>query len=223
MLLNYSTRLISISDTAAHWENESWYNSSATSIQVTEPYGATITPAAARALLTTATRTAYGLRQRVEAIGAIAWNQAVSIWLSTITLLPQVCAVSLDLNFRDEKYLQKKTVAKHYALIYLITGRCATDRPVFVVNIWNWKKQLCDGGSASYGALQCSNKNGGCPGSYNNNCNPNIVWSGTAASSTYHYYRYLNSGAFSENSYYSTQAYGVRCVPDLDFFKRKRF
>ena len=82
-------------------------------------------------------------------------------------------------------------------------------------------RQLCDGGSASYGAVQCSNKNGGCPGSYNNNCNPNIVWSGAAASSTYHYYRYLNSGSFTENSYYSTQAFGVRCVLDLKFLEAK--
>ena len=76
-------------------------------------------------------------------------------------------------------------------------------------------KQLCDN-SSGYGALQCKNLSGGCPGSNNNNCYPNNVWSGTPSGSNYVNHN-LNSGTF--NGPYNnvpTNAFGVRCVLDLN-------
>ena len=77
-------------------------------------------------------------------------------------------------------------------------------------------KQLCDGGSASRGALQCTNKSGGCPGSNNSNCYPNQVWSGTSSGSSY-YNSYLNSGTWNAPYLIApTYAFSVRCVLDLN-------
>ncbi len=72
--------------------------------------------------------------------------------------------------------------------------------------------QLCDYKSG-YGALQCYYTSS-CPGSYNGNCIPNNVWSGTISGSNY-YRGNLNSGTFTVNSNVSTYAFGVRCVLDL--------
>ncbi len=81
--------------------------------------------------------------------------------------------------------------------------------------------KLCDWNSG-YGALQCNYHNTGCKGAIADDCYPNFVWSGTASGSS-HYNRNLNSGTFNENSNGVTYAFGVRCVLDLDFLKRKRF
>lgn len=77
-------------------------------------------------------------------------------------------------------------------------------------------QQLCDYKSG-YGALQCNNKSGGCPGSNNGNCYPNIVWSGeeVPSQSGYYYHGNLNSGTFyatTSNYNIYTNARGVRCV-----------
>ncbi len=54
------------------------------------------------------------------------------------------------------------------------------------------------------------------------NCNPNIVWSGTKDSA--YSDRYLNSGTFNYEALSAgTYALTVRCVPDLDFLKQKKF
>ena len=83
----------------------------------------------------------------------------------------------------------------------------------------NYRLQLCDYYSG-YGALQCQNRSG-CTGAAGNNCNPNYVWSGTLNSGTNYYNRYLNSGTFNNNWNDHTNAFSVRCVPDLDFLKQK--
>jgi len=85
--------------------------------------------------------------------------------------------------------------------------------------------QLCDGNSG-YGALQCNNAYS-CPGSYNGNCNPNYVWSGSMVDSSQYYRGFgLESGTFANfaNSCGSgmygkcitTWAFGVRCVLDVN-------
>ena len=57
--------------------------------------------------------------------------------------------------------------------------------------------------------------NSGCPGSKDNNCYPNIVWSGTYTGSEVYEAR-LNNGAFSLYTTALTYAESVRCVPDLN-------
>jgi len=81
-------------------------------------------------------------------------------------------------------------------------------------------KQLCDRDSG-YGALQCKYTTSGCLGSNNNYCYPNLIWSGTESSTTGHYRGKLNSGSFSVSGNTSTNAEGVRCVPDLIYLKQK--
>ena len=78
--------------------------------------------------------------------------------------------------------------------------------------------------TSGYGALQCNPRSSGCPGSNNNYCEPNVVWSGELKSGTNYYYGNLNSGTFyasTGNNANYTNAYGVRCVLDLDFIKQK--
>ncbi len=65
--------------------------------------------------------------------------------------------------------------------------------------------------------MQCYPNTSGCPGSYNNNCYPNIIWSGTLNSGSNYYYRNLNSGTLNESNYPNTGAFGVRCVLDLRY------
>ena len=62
---------------------------------------------------------------------------------------------------------------------------------------------------------------GGCPGSADNNCWPNGVWSGNIASGTNYHIFWLNSGSFNSNTNPYTLAGGVRCVPDLKFLEAK--
>jgi len=77
--------------------------------------------------------------------------------------------------------------------------------------------RLCDAWSG-YGALQCNPANS-CPGSADNNCYPNIIWSGILKSGTNYYARYLQNGTFNSDTYSlgSTYALTVRCVLDLKF------
>ncbi len=84
----------------------------------------------------------------------------------------------------------------------------------------NYRQQLCDRYSG-YGALQCQKLSGGCPGSADNNCWPNGVWSGNIASGTNYHIFWLNSGSFNSNTNPYTLAGGVRCVPDLKFLEAK--
>ena len=81
-------------------------------------------------------------------------------------------------------------------------------------------RQLCDNYSGK-GALQCQNLSGGCPGSSDNNCYPNYVWSGTADGSNYYNFN-LNSGTFNQNSHVPTRARSVRCVLDLNLCPKLR-
>ena len=85
--------------------------------------------------------------------------------------------------------------------------------------------QLCDN-NAGYGTLQCRNV-GSCPGSYNGNCNPNYVWSGSMVDTNVYYRGFgLESGTFANfanscgtNMYgkcITTWAFGVRCVLDVN-------
>ncbi len=104
-----------------------------------------------------------------------------------------------------------RTSNEYLAYTYALTVRCVLDLTT---------DKLCDGNSG-YGALRCSNKSSGCPGSYNNNCNPNYMWSGTAQSSSGYYPYYLNSGTLNASSNYTyTYAYSVRCVLDLKKHKK---
>ncbi len=74
--------------------------------------------------------------------------------------------------------------------------------------------QLC-GWNSDYGALQCHHLGSGCPGTFNNICYPNYVWSGTSESSGYYGFTLNNNGNFGVSSYYeTTRARGVRCVVD---------
>ena len=88
--------------------------------------------------------------------------------------------------------------------------------------------QLCDNlESSKYGAARCYYLAGGCQGSYNTNCNPNYVWSGSVVdSSSYHRGFGFESGAFANFSNscgtgmngkcITNWAFGVRCVLDLN-------
>ena len=82
--------------------------------------------------------------------------------------------------------------------------------------------QLCDANSG-YGVLRCNWRNGGCPGSADNNCNPNIVWSGELKSGTNYFARYLQNGTFNSDTYSLdyTNALSVRCVLGFDFLGMK--
>ncbi|MCX4274547.1 MAG: hypothetical protein OSJ27_02055 [Candidatus Gastranaerophilales bacterium] len=75
--------------------------------------------------------------------------------------------------------------------------------------------------------MQCNRHTSGCPGADGNNCNPNILWAGTVANpppcgDNCYYDGYLNGGTFNINTN-TLDAFGVRCVPDLDFLKRRGF
>ncbi len=78
--------------------------------------------------------------------------------------------------------------------------------------------------------LDLTNPTDTCPGSYDNNCWPNHVWSGTLRATSYYSGFQLNSGAFGmtgacdgTGKCNSTNAFGVRCVLDLIFLKWKIF
>ena len=73
--------------------------------------------------------------------------------------------------------------------------------------------KLCDNWSG-YSSAYCNNSNS-CPGSNNDNCNPNIVWSGTVNGSSNAYNYNLNSGSWNQNNNYRTNAFSVRCVTDF--------
>ena len=76
-----------------------------------------------------------------------------------------------------------------------------------------------------YGTLQCSTAIGSCPGSANNNCYPQGVWSFKQVSSTHSWVPELLSGSLyeynGEAGHVTTQAFGVRCVLDLNFNRVK--
>jgi len=56
----------------------------------------------------------------------------------------------------------------------------------------------------------------------NNNCYPNAVWSGSTYTGSTYYDGYLNNGNFNgPHSGNNSAAVSVRCVPDLDFSKKK--
>jgi len=83
--------------------------------------------------------------------------------------------------------------------------------------------KLCDANSGK-GALQCYWSTS-CPGANGNNCNPYNVWSGDKQRTDYYYNGNLNSGTFyatTGNYNYYTNAFGVRCVLDLNSPKQKR-
>ncbi len=101
-------------------------------------------------------------------------------------------------------------------------GTSTYARGVRCVPDLNRKLQLCDYYSG-YGTIQCSSKSSGCTGANNNNCWPNHVWSGTLRSSDYYSGFQLNRGAIGmtgacdgTGKCISTNAFGVRCVPDLN-------
>ena len=78
--------------------------------------------------------------------------------------------------------------------------------------------QLCDAWESSkYGAAQCYWLGGGCQGSYNSNCYPYGLWSGSTSSEAGSYHnRELQSGAYNVAlTRQSTYAFSVRCVLDL--------
>ncbi len=70
----------------------------------------------------------------------------------------------------------------------------------------------CDSVSSEAGSVRCWYLKDGCPGSANNNCNPNNVWSFTEASSGVYYNRNLNTGVFYPNQNSHTYAFSARCV-----------
>ena len=72
--------------------------------------------------------------------------------------------------------------------------------------------KLCDWNSG-YSSAYCNNSNS-CPGSNNDNCNPNYVWSGGSPSSSVYSYN-LNKGSWSGNTDTPTYAQSVRCVTDF--------
>ena len=76
---------------------------------------------------------------------------------------------------------------------------------------------------SGYGTLQCFRGTDGCPGAYESNCYPYVVWSGTphtTESESYHGH-YMDKGVFhsNPNQPHITRAYGVRCVLELEFEK----
>ena len=96
--------------------------------------------------------------------------------------------------------------------------RCVLDLNVETQNL---QTKLCDSASGK-GALQCSSKSSGCPGSNNNNCNPYRVW-GTATAGG-HYRGQLSSGSFDTSTPNSAlYANGVRCVLDLKCNTKYKF
>ena len=73
--------------------------------------------------------------------------------------------------------------------------------------------KLCDNYSG-YSSAYCDNSNS-CPGSNNDWCNPNNVWSGTVNGSSNAYNYNLNSGSWNQNNNHRTNAFSVRCVTDF--------
>ena len=73
--------------------------------------------------------------------------------------------------------------------------------------------QLCEY-SSGYSSAYC-NYSYFCPGSYNDSCYPNSVWSGTVNGLSYAYYYYLNRGSWIQNGHSRTGAFSVRCVTKL--------
>ena len=69
--------------------------------------------------------------------------------------------------------------------------------------------------SSKYGAAQCLTLGGGCQGSYNNNCWPFDLWSGTLLSAGVYGHGQLISGTWRAVSYTADFAFSVRCVLDL--------
>ena len=82
--------------------------------------------------------------------------------------------------------------------------------------------QLCDNNSG-HGALRCNYHDTACKGALNDDCNPNIVWSGELKSGTNYFARYLQNGTFNSDTYSLdyTNALSVRCVLGFDFLGMK--
>ncbi len=73
---------------------------------------------------------------------------------------------------------------------------------------------LCDVNSG-YGALQCSNKSGGCPGGSDSDCRPYNIWAGTDCSGSKCNVSWIESGVFKSTTINTAIGSGVRCVLDL--------
>ena len=82
--------------------------------------------------------------------------------------------------------------------------------------------KLCDWNSG-HGALRCNYHDTACKGALNDDCNPNIVWSGELKSGTNYFARYLQNGTFNSDTYSLdyTNALSVRCVLGFDFLGMK--
>jgi len=70
---------------------------------------------------------------------------------------------------------------------------------------------------AGYLSARCANA-ARCPGTYNGNCNPNNVWSGTESSAGVSAYKYnLKSGTwYGPNTNVESNGFSVRCVTEME-------
>lgn len=75
---------------------------------------------------------------------------------------------------------------------------------------------LCDT-SAGFFSAYCAAGWGLCKGSYDGNCNPNYVWSGTLSSTLYNRDYNLCLGAWTPNTNVLPNAFSVRCGFKKDF------
>ena len=120
----------------------------------------------------------------------------------------------------------RRTVCDWYAADYIcknFTAGGRTWRLATSSEMSNWATnsvglgvnglQLCDYWSG-YSSAYCDTSNS-CPGSYDDWCNPNDVWSGTVNGSSRAYNYGLVSGSWGQNGYYRTNARSVRCVTEL--------
>ncbi len=120
-----------------------------------------------------------------------------------------------------------RTVCDWYAADYICKNFKAggyTWRLVTTSEMSNWANnskgkgvnglQLCDNLSG-YSSARCDGTSS-CPGSSENWCYPNHVWSGTVNGSSFAYGYDLGSGGWYQNNYYArTLAFSVRCVAQM--------
>ena len=95
--------------------------------------------------------------------------------------------------------------------LYVISRLC----PLIHSACWHKKAnlQLCDNREA--GSVRCNERGGGCAGSNNGNCNPNVVWGGITSSGV-PFTGHMNSGGLNLSTGYDRPwAFSVRCVQDL--------
>ena len=136
---------------------------------------------------------------------------STTVTLVTLRRTPLLCAVSWMRNIFRIKMFPKKFrqcwCMQKYLLFALQNNK--TDK-------------LCDANSG-YGTLRCAPGYGSCPGSNGGNCWPLHVWSSTLIDGTSYYALYISSGMADAshsklNDRYSTNAFSVRCVLDMNCF-----